>query len=104
MKATHCEITMAVHDMNGFAPLGVASVDVFDQTPEISISTRDDDAAPHSFLLDLFDGEFSHIDEKEIDAETAAALTGLPIDAIAQIGRQRLAQINDEFADYWASR
>lgn len=100
IKPLYAEITAAIHDMNGFAPLGRITVEQYEAAEEIPKPADDVQVV---YLLDLWDKDGT-FDDKIVSRETAAALAGLDPLAIEQVARQRLAQINDEDSEYMKQR
>jgi hypothetical protein len=91
----HVQVTIAIHDMNGFAPLAEKlPASLFDKTT----AGKGDVNGDHTLILDLFEDDYTHLDEKIIDLDTAAEILGWPAETTIQRGRQILAQINDEDA------
>lgn len=101
--ATYAQVTLAVSDqcpggLEGFAslsdplPASVFEAAIADgQTMRTSGDT-------YSIFLDLMDGDERQVDEKCISLAQAAQILGLPPEGLVPLGRQRLAQINDEDA------
>lgn len=105
----YARITLAVSDqcpggLEGFAPLsGHLPAALFDST----IADGQDmtkSAATHCVWLDLMDGEHSRVDEKCISLTTAARILDVEPETLVPLGRQRLAQANDEAANYLRQR
>lgn len=100
----YAQITLAISDqceggMEGFAPLS-------DQLPAAVFTDAVADGQSggvHSVFLDLMSGD-GQVDEKCISIEQAARILNLPAETLIPLGRQRLAQINDEDAEYLAAR
>lgn len=96
MNATHAIVTGAIHDMNGFAPLGMITVEQYSDAESVPDRNQTDDFC---LLLDLWDGA-DMIDNKHVSGETVAALLGLDVNEIEQRARQKLAEINDLDAEH----
>lgn len=100
----YAQITLAISDqceggMEGFAPLS-------DRLPVQVFADAMEDGqhgGTHAFFLDLMD-HTGQADEKCISQEQAARILGTPTETLIPLGRQRLAQINDEAAEYFAAR
>ena len=104
----YTQVTLAISDqcpggLEGFAPLsGPLPASVFTD------ATADGDSmgqshGGHSIFLDLMEGG-GQVDEKCISIEQAARILDLPPETLIPLGRQRLAQIDDEDAEYIAAR
>ncbi len=100
MTALYAKVTAGIHDMNGFADLGKISVEQYEAAETFGWP----DGEEVTYILDLYEGEHSIIDDKTVSRETAAALIGADLATIDQKARQMLAEINDEYAAYVASR
>lgn len=99
----YAQITLAISDgypggLEGFAPLS-------DALPASVFSDAADDGQSmsqsgdyHSVFVDLMDKDEIQIGEKCISLSQAAQILGLPPESLVPLGRQRLAQINDEDA------
>lgn len=96
----HARVTFAAHDMNGFAELGRITVAQFHAAPEGPQTVTPD----NSVILDLMRDEDTLEDEKFVTVETAGALLGWPPETVVSRGRQVLAQILDEDAEYLRTR
>lgn len=103
------QITLAISDqceggLEGFAQLS-------EQLP-VSVyaeATEDGEALDHAgahycAFVDLMDSEHTQTGEKCISLAQAAAILGLPVEGLISLGRQRLAQLNDEASDHIKSR
>lgn len=103
MKPTHAEITFVNHDprFDGFAQVGEMTVEDYNALPEID-DPRPDGA--YGFLADLKSGEDTILADKYLTDEMVEKIFGKPIAEVVSIGRQRLAQINDEDSEYIQSR
>lgn len=89
----YAEVTMAMHDLNGFVCLGTITEQQFLDAPK---GERDIDEN-HSLILDLWhDG--GTIDDKSISLSTAASLLGWSESDLIQRGRQKYAQFLDDLA------
>lgn len=107
--ALYAQITLAICDdypggLEGFAPIST-------HLPASVFAAAIEDGQPmsqsggaYSVFLDLMDEDDTQADEKCIHIDQAANILGLPSESLIPIGRQRLAQINDEAADYVAAR
>lgn len=99
----YAQITLAICDncpggMEGFAPLsGQLSASVFADAIEDGQSMGQSHEH-YSIFVDLMDAEEIQRGEKCISVAQAARILGLSAEDIVPIGRQRLAQINDEDA------
>ncbi len=97
----YAQITIAISDqciggLEGFAPLSERlPAEVFDTAVEDGIGWEKPGQS-FCIILDLMDGRHSRIDEKLISLDQASRIMGVPSDTLVQIGRQRLAQIDDE--------
>lgn len=97
-SATHAIVTFCAHDIGpagNFAPLGRATVGQYYDAPE-GPSEID---ANNSIILDLMSDDFTIINDKHIDVETAAALLGWPVAGFVPRARQALAQHVDELEE-----
>lgn len=105
----YAQITLAISDqcaggLEGFAPLsGELPSSVFAAAVEDG-QTMSQSGAEYSVFVDLMDGEYNQADEKCISLTPAASILDLPSETLVSLGRQRLAQINDECAAYIAGR
>jgi hypothetical protein len=99
----YAQITIAVYDpypggLEGFAPLsGKLPASVFAAAIEDGQS-MDESGRPYSVFVDLMDGEDTQRGEKCISVTQAAEILSLSPEGLPSLGRQRLAQINDEDA------
>lgn len=104
---SYAQITLAISDgcpggLEGFAPLSDAlPPSVFDGAVEDGHSMGQSGGS-FSVFLDLNDGEDIQRGEKCISLAQAAQILGLPAEDLVPMGRQRLAQINDEDAAHVA--
>lgn len=97
----YAQITLAISDqcaggLEGFAPLS-------DRLPESVFAnavadgeTMGEAGGEHCVFLDLMDAQEVQVGEKCISLARAAQILGLPAEVLIPMGRQRLAQINDE--------
>lgn len=93
-------VTFASHDMNAFAELGRITIAQYRSASE---GPQNVDPS-NSIILDLMRDEHTIAAEKFVTAETAAALLGWePAETISR-GRQAVAQVLDEEAEYLRSR
>lgn len=98
------QVTLAISDdcpggMEGFAPLsGQLPASVFADAIEDG-QTMSQSGASYSVFLDLMDKDEMQVGEKCICLAQAAEILGLLPAVLVSLGRQRLAQINDE--DAW---
>lgn len=100
----YARVTIAISDncfggLEGFAPLS-------GPMPESVFHAAVEDAVPwanagdtYAIYVDLMDGKHSQIGEKAISLQQAAGIVGLESGSLVQLGRQRLAQIDDEAED-----
>jgi hypothetical protein len=104
----YAQLTLAISDqcpggLDGFAPLSDPLPEaVFTDAVEDGL-TMTQSGATHSVFVDLMEGG-SQVDEKCISIEQAARILGIPPETVVPLGRQRLAQIDDEDAEYFATR
>lgn len=100
---TYAQITLAICDgrrggLEGFAPLSEhLPAAVFAGAVEDG-QTMGASGATYSVFVDLMDGEDRQVGEKCISLAQAGQIIGLPPEGLVSLGRQRLAQINDEDA------
>jgi len=93
-------ITLMVNDqgeggMQGFAPVAELPWSAWDGISDDRPDVADD--APYAFVADEYDGDELG-ESKTLTDEQASALLGKPALELVSLGRQRLAQINDEAA------
>jgi hypothetical protein len=106
---SYAQITLAVCDpfpggLEGYAPLsGRLPASVFTDAIEDGQS-MDESGRPYSVFVDLMDGDDTQRGEKCISLTQAAEILELQPETLPSLGRQRLAQINDEDAAYVANR
>lgn len=100
----YAQITLAISDqclggLEGFASLsGPLPATVFADAIEDAQS-----GGVHTVFLDLMEGE-EQLNEKCISLGQAARILRAPVESLVPLGRQRLAQIDDEAAEYLANR
>ena len=105
----HSQVTLAISDncsggLEGFAPLsGPLASSIFAAAFEDGEAIAQS-GATHSIFVDLMDDDGNQTDEKRISLAQASQILGMPASDIIPVGRQRLAQINDEDACYVANR
>jgi hypothetical protein len=97
----YAKVTIAISDncfggLEGFAPLS-------GHLPESVFHAAVEDGAPwadpgdtYAIYVDLMDGKHSQVGEKAISLQQAAGIVGLEPGSLVQLGRQRLAQIDNE--------
>ncbi len=92
-------VTVACHDMNGFANLGRITIEQYHAAP----AGPQDVDEHHSITLDRWD-KSGHVDDKFVSVETAAELLGIGTQAVIPFGRARLEEINAADEQYCLSR
>jgi len=104
----YAQVTLAISDgcsggLEGFAPLS-------DQLPASTFADAVEDGEPmslsgacHAVFVDLMDDDDTQVGEKCISVTQAAEILGVPTESVVQLGRQRLAQINDDDAAHVAA-
>jgi len=103
MSPHYAQVTLAISDqcpggLEGFAPLSESlPVSVFEGAVEDG-QGMDQSGDTFSIFVDLNDSDDIQLDEKCISLAQAAQILGMPLESIVPLGRQRLAQINDEDA------
>lgn len=99
---THARVTLSVCEpgFEGFASIGEITLEQYAALPEIENPQPD---RPNHFIIDLMSGD-EHVDDKWATDGDVEVLLGSPAPALISLGRQRLAQINDEDAEYVRNR
>lgn len=103
----YAQVTLAIYDdcpggLEGFAPLSEQLPAAVFEKATADGEPMSQSGAAHAIFLDLMDAQEMQIGEKCISLAQAAQILGLPADALVPLGRQRLAQINDEDSAYIA--
>jgi len=104
----YAQLTLAISDqcpggLEGFAPLsGALPASVFTEAVADGESMSQSGAS-FCVFLDLMEGD-EQVDEKCISLGQAARILGLPSEGLVSLGRQRLAQIDDEDAEWRAGK
>lgn len=99
----YAQITLAISDeypggLEGFSPLsGQLPASVFANAVEDG-QTMSQSGYSHSVFVDLMDRDEMLIGEKCICLAQASQILGLAAESLVPLGRQRLAEINDEDA------
>jgi hypothetical protein len=100
----YAQITLAISDrcpggLEGFAPLSDAlPASVFAEAVEDGLDMgQSGDSC--SVFVDLMDKDEMQVGEKCVSLAQAAKILGLPAEGLVPLGRQRLAEINDEDAE-----
>lgn len=105
----YAKITLAVYEqvpggMEGFAPLSDdLPASVFNTAVEDG-QTMSESGSYYSVFVDLMDGDYNQVGEKCISLAQAAHILDLPPETLVSLGRQRLAQLNDEDSAHVAYR
>lgn len=104
----YAQVTLAISDdcpggLEGFSPLSERlPASVFANAIEDG-QTMNQSGGPYSVFVDLMGKGDMQVGEKCICIAQAARILGLPSEILVSLGRQRLAQINDEDAEYVAA-
>lgn len=102
---TYAQVTLAINDdcpggLEGFVQLSAQlPVEVFDGAIEDGQSMLHAGSF-YSLFVDLMDGDDIQIAEKCIGLAQAAELLELAPESLFALGRQKLAQINDEDSEH----
>lgn len=100
----YSQVTLAISDecfggLEGFAPLsGQLPEEAFHDAIEDGKSMQQS-GTTYCVYIDLMNGD-GQIDEKCISLAQAGRIIGAPCETLVQLGRQRLAKIDDEAASW----
>lgn len=104
MTHHYAQITVAIDDkldggLEGFAEIaGPLPASVFHNAAADGEPT-DQPRGFFAVMIDLMNGRYDQVGEKCISIAQAARIIGVADEQIIPMGRQRLAQINDEYAE-----
>lgn len=99
---THIVITLIVHDdcpggMDGFAAIGRLPASDLERIKAVATSERT------QWLADIW-GAGGHYDDYNLTDETVSEIFRQPVAELVSRGRQKLAEINDDAANWLAKR